>query len=528
MKTKHLVIVLFLFISGCSLNLQKQLDNIEDTGDKLDTLRDEHEPTPVSEQEPEHVEFPRDEAWLNRPLVLAGLRRMPLRMAMTEILPTNPISYLIDKHYDPDITSNPEAKTIRDHLEAISLQANLGWHYQSGTIIFTNTVTRQYPIALYGGGTNVMKVNANNLSSNVSDNQITNSITVTIHLLAELKKFITSTINIKECIASTDTTTTELTTDQTPSDPVMAMHGFPGLEPQLQVKECFDVSGSANLITLTARPQTLLRFESAYQQFIESLNRNVNLKILTIKIDVTDLSQQRLDLDILRSGTDISGSLTNIVSDITSSQSTAAGGNLGAVLDLTLERAGSPWIGSQIVLQNLESIANLSIEDSREIIAYSNRLITIQDTDTLTYIREIRRDPETVGNTTTFRTSVTSDQILTGQALNIMPSLTDTHIALHIVINESTLIRLKVDGTEDTRITLPDTSNSDVVFDVTLRDKEIALIASSTRSETQTREDKSGLLPIKFIDRLFSNSNEGQQRVYQTLYLIEASFRQQS
>ena len=527
MDPKPLLLPALLLIGACGTNISRQLEHIDEVEERLQSLRADHAPRAATAHTPGTVDIPRDQAWLHRPLDPGNFTALTLREAMDELLPGQPVSYLIDDRYDPRVQTSPDAVTVRDHLDSIALQANIGWTYRAGTIVFTHTVTRQYAIPLYGGGVTTTSVHANNLGDQQGPNRIVNSINATIHLHSEVRHLIGTTLNIIECPLGEGISNPDGSGEPPqPENDRETLRGLPLLAVPVRTLECYNISGSANLITITARPQTLIRFDSAYRAFIESLNRKANLKIITLKLDVTDLSQQRLDLDILRRGTDLSGSLSNVASDFTGSQSSGTADTLGAVLNLTLTRPGSPFAGSQLLLQQLESIANLSIEDSREVIAYSNRLITVQDTDRYTYIREIRRDPETTGNTTTLRTSVTADQIVTGQALNILPSLTRDSISLHIVINESTLTRLRIDGTEDTRITLPDTANSDVVFDVTLQDRETALIASSIRAETHTREDKSGLMPIRLLDRLLSNANEGRQRIYQTLYLIEASFRE--
>ena len=528
-----------LLLSGC-LNVGDHRATLETAGDRIETAREMLTETPVEVDfvptGAKAVEIPKDQAWLYRPIGPVDYH-MSLRDAVGELVSSRPASYRMALAYNPVVKSPPDARTLKDHLDSMAMQANVGWHYEAGGLVFTAMVTRQYRLPVFGGAINTASISANNLGAGAGGGTGSdNTFSMTTHLSGELQGLVGATLGIKPCQnqgqGQQQDQQQQQQREQGSGDEMTpaTMAGVPVLKEPEREEECYTLSPAANLLTITARPQTLLRFEEAYDPFLKGLKRSALLKIITIKLDVTDLTQQRLDLDLVRSGSRLVGGgpggtlIQNITSDLTSSQTNLEGG-LGAVFSATFVDAGSPWNGSSLLLQSLESITNVTVEDSRELLAYSNRLITIQDTERFNYVSQIQRDPETVGQTTTVRTSISTDQVVTGQALNILPSLSEDTISLHIVINEATLLRLKVDGTGDTRISLPDTANSDVVFDVTLGDNQTALIASTIRSETSLNEDKSGIIPLPFLDRLLSNSNEGQQRIYQTVYLIEARFQ---
>ena len=522
-------VLLPVLIAACGgTTVLEHKDRIEQAQDNLDTYQDtltrpDPEPDPL---EATTVRWPANQAWLHQP---AGdfHYHSPLRDALNELLPAQPVTWRINADYNPVVKADPDARSFADHLDSMALQANVHWQYHAGTLVFSPTTTRRYEIPLYGAGWNDVFITGNNLNPGTAQaSGSRNTLTAQTNLRREVEGVITAALQIDPCADDEDVADSDVQMNLSTRNQPPALAGIASLLEPPPVQECYAISGTANLVTIRARPQTLFRFEDTYNHFIASLNRKANLKIITLKVDVTDLSQQRLDLDIIRNNTEITGSFQNITSDFTATQGPPTGAGVGAILTLALDRPGAPWSGSSIILRHLQSLANTSIEDSREVLAYSNRLITLQDTATTTFIDEIRRDPETVGQTTTIRTSISSDKILTGQALNILPSLTQDRIAMYIVINESSITRLKTEGTAEALITLPDTVNSDAVFNVTLGDQEIALIASSIRAESAVREDKSGLLPLTFLDRLLSNANEGQTRVYQTLYVIEASFRE--
>ena len=521
---QHLCVVALAIITGCAQNLTEQKQAIEQSQERIEQARTAHEEA-GRRSPPTSIEYPREQAWLYRDIELIDYT-MSLRDAVNTLIPGQPVAYRIPPRLNPIVSASPENKTIKAHLDTMAMQANIHWEYAAGTLVFMPTITRQFEIPLYGGGTNTTNVEANNLAASDGGSGVINTLNATMTLANEINGLINATLQINTCQLSGQANQQQQQQGMMQTESARALAGIPIIAEPVQIQECYVVSGAGNLITITARPQTLLRFEKAFNSYLESLHRHVTLKIITVKIDVTDLSQQRLDLDILYESSNIDASASNITADLTSSNTSAAGNVIGTVLDIDFTRAASPWAGSNVILQNLNSISNISVEDSREVLAYSNRLITIQDTERFSYVKEVRRDPETVGQITTIRTSIESDEVYTGQSLNILPSLTTETIGLHIVINESTLTNIKRDGTAEATITLPDTANSDVVFDVSLRNKQTALISSSIRTETTTKEDKSGLLPLPILDRILSNSNEGESRIYQTLYVIEAAFRQ--
>lgn len=517
-------------LTGC-MNVGEHRASLEEAGERIEDVREIlTEPRTVVPENAKQVEVPRDQAWLYRPVSPVDYH-LPLRATVAELFPGRPVIYRMAPGYDPIVRSMLGARTLKEHLDSITLQANVSWSYSAGTLVFSAMVTRQYPLPMFGGAVNTTELKANNLSSDLdADAGVTNTFEATANLMAELESLVNTTLGILPCQKDlSGLSVQQQSQEYVQSDRTLA--GVPHLHEPLPEQECYSVSGLANLLTITARPQTLLRFEEAYRPFSEGLKRSALLKIITIKLDVTDLTQQRLDLDLVRRGSKIVGGiegeleggtlLSNITTDLTSSQALSG----GAVLRATFVDPDSPWSGSSVLLQSLESIANMTVEDSRELLAYSNRLITIQDTERFNYISSIEQDLEATGNVSVIETTINTDTVVTGQTLNILPSLTDDTISMHIVINEANLTRLKVEGTSSIRVSLPDTSNSDVVFDVSLGDRETALIASTTRAETQLREDKSGILPIGWLNRILSNSNEGQQRIYQTVYLIEAHFQ---
>ena len=79
--------------------------------------------------------------------------------------PGYPITYALPEKYNPRISSTPDAVTIEDHLNAITLQANVGYEFHQGILLITPMVTKKYEVLLYGGGNNIINVSSNNLGS---------------------------------------------------------------------------------------------------------------------------------------------------------------------------------------------------------------------------------------------------------------------------------------------------------------------------------------------------------------------------
>ena len=491
------------FLSACSENIRKTEDAVNQAKIRYEELlkQQTHEKKTVSDAE--RIIVPETHSWLYQ--VYEGSYRSPLREVLPIIVPGYPITYVMGSCsnnvdcINPVVHSTPSAVTYKDHLDSLSLQANVGYQFRNGVLLITPTVTREYEIPLYGGGTYEIEVGVSNLETDQlpGAGDIANDMKGDIVTTSDIHNLVTTSLGIPVCDSL------DLTDQQ--DSPLF---------------ECYQIAPSGNLLTITARPQRLAAFEPIYDSWLESVTRQAVIKITTIQLDVTELAQQKVDISVIRNAS-IAGTLQSITSDVASSTIEAS----GSVMSVVINDPGSPWNTSNIIMQALESIGDASIEDTRELLIYNNRMVTLRDFVVTRYVSQISIERTDSGNTSRDTPTVEVGELETGQAINILPTLTDSLIAMHIVVNEAQIDGFRQYNLLGTSGTLPQNSGKDTVFDVTLQDNEAVLLASTIREENTFMSDESGILPVWPLKLIGPNAEEGRRRVLQTLYLIEGSFK---
>ncbi len=497
------ILITAALIGGCETAVQERQVDIDETRKTMQALAEKHRPAVnTSLQSARRIEVDEDSAWLFNHYRATYTNRK-LKDALKKIVPGFPITYALDPNYNPVVSSSPQSVTIEDHLNNITLQANVGYLFHDGALIITPTVTREYTIPIFGGATSNVAVGSNNLGTDtVQAGNFANTLSNQLNAGSDLSNLVTATLGLPFCAGNNPT--------QVPGQ----LATFTG-----NTNECFSINLSSNLLSITARPQRLVLFERAYKKWFRDVTRQANVKMTVIRMDVTDLAQQRFDFSLIRNAS-ISGGLQNLTADITSSTLVDA----GAVLGIQITDTGSAWNTSQIILEALDAIANVAIHDQRELLLHNNRLVTLRNFSIERFVEKITIQQTNTGGTSLDTPTVEIGELEVGQAINILPTLTDDAITLHIVINEGEVDSYDVYNVAGTTGVLPQNSGTDTVFDVTLKHNEAVLLASTTREEVDLNEDRSGALPVWPLNRL-KNASEGRKRMIQTLYLIEGSFR---
>ena len=524
MITKSILTAFCLsFLCACSENIRKTEEAVNQAKTRYEELlkQQAHERKTVSDAE--RIAVPETHSWLYQRY--NGSYRDSLREVLSLIVPGYPITYAmggcsdngasevvpedsfleppvedyVDDCIDPMVYSTPSAVTYKDHLDSLTLQANVGYQFRDGVLLINRTVTREYEIPLYGGGTYTIKVGTSNLGTGESaggGGDLTNEMKGDITTSSDIHNLVKTSLGIPVC------------------DSVITGHQ------DSYSFECYDIAPSANLLTITARPQRLAIFEPIYDSWLKAVTRQAVIKITTIQLDVTELAQQKVDISLIRNAT-IAGTLENITTNVASSAIDVS----GSVMSVRIDDPGSPWNTSNIIMQALDSIGDASIEDTRELLIYNNRMVTLRDFMVTRYVSQISIERTDSGGSSRDTPTVEVKELETGQAMNILPTLTDSIIAMHIVINEAQIDGFRQYNLLGTSGSLPQNSGKDTVFDVTLQDNEAVLLASTTREENTFTSDQSGLLPIWPLKHIGPNAEEGLKRVIQTLYLIEGSFK---
>ena len=490
-----------LLTAACSEQIRQRQQDFSQAQQRYRQILDEQAAVEPAPPRLRRIDVPQENAWFYQPHQ-ATYRNQGLRETLMRLIPGLPVTYALPPDYNPSVSSAPGAVTVADHLEVIALQANVGYRLQQGVLLITPTVTVDFEIPLYGGGSNVINLSVDNLGqaagAAADPGGFANNMVSHLSAQSDVSRLVNTVLGIARC---------------EPDAPA------PEREPG-QLRECYAISPTGNLLTITARPQSLLAFEDAYQKWLEAVTRQANVKITTIRLDVTDLAQQKLDLSLVRNAS-IAANITNLSSNLIG---ISAG---GGVLSIRVDDPDSSLDTSQFILQALARMGNISIDDTREVLVYNNRLVTVRNYRTQRYVQERSIQQTNTGGTSLSTPTVKIGTVETGQALNILPTLTSELIGLHVVINEAQLEQFRSEDMGQSgasRVTYPITSGADNVFDVTMRNGEIVLLASSRREELELKNDRSGTLPLWPFNHLTDNAASAGKRLTQTLFLIQANF----
>ena len=494
-----------LTTAACSENIKQREQEISSARERHRQILEDQQTIRAINTRAKRVDVPKEKAWLYQ-AYRATYKNQGLRQTLERLVPGYPIAYALPEKYNPRINSTPGAVTVEDHLDAISLQANVGYEFHQGILLITPMVTKKYEVPLYGGGNNIINVSSNNLGSKQNKaSGFENNVTSQLSAENDIHQLVNTVLGIPYCEQYADEE----------KNPAETLETY-----TYNDKECYSISSTGNLLSITARPQRIVLFDGAYNKWLETVTRQANIKITVVRLDVTDLAQQHVDLSLIRNA-GIAAGISNLTQDLTSSEITGGGG----VISLKIDDPDSRWKTSEIILEALAQIGNLSIDDTKEILVYNNRLVTIRNYRIHRYVERTSIQQTNSGGTSLSTPTVDIGELETGQAINILPTLTGDMIALHIVVNEAKIDSLETYDIAGTSGVLPTSSGNDNIFDVTLEDGETVLLASTHREEIEVKTDRSGFLPVWPFNSLMGNSASGGKRLTQTLFLIQGNFK---
>lgn len=491
-----------LLLAACGENIKKREDDFASVRERHRQLLEQRQSAQTRRAQAKRIEVAGDEAWMYE-TYLATYRNQGLRETLKRLAPGYPVAYALPPDYNPAVSSTPGAVTVEDHLNAAALQANVGYEFHQGVLLVTPMTTKKYEIPLYGGGSNAIKVGSDNLGQGRDAGNFENALSSELSAENDVHQLVNTVLGIRYC--DQDGEEKQDATDE------LAAYTH-------NDRECYSISPTGNLLSITARPHRVVLFDAAYKKWLAAVTRQANIKITTIRLDVTDLAQQKIDLALARNAR-IAANISNISGDLVG---LSAG---GGALSIKVDDPDDAFNTTQIVLKALSKIGNVSIDDSREVLVYNNRLVTLRNYNVHRFVEKTSVQQTNAGGTSLSTPTIEIGELETGLVVNILPTLTQDLIALRVVINEAKIDSFDPYEIAGTSGVLPNNSGSDNVFDVTMEDGETVLLASTYREEIEVKADRSGLLPVWPLNQLNSNAASGRKRLMQTLFLIQGSFK---
>ncbi len=495
----RIVLALALAVTACagpsgSPTTEPSAERAAETASRrIEAERTRMEPTPGDGLAAlEEVRIPRAEAWLEQPLPVR-YRDLPADQAIRQVLQGRPVRFDLPGPGEsaelpgrsmPRVRSSPTAKTVRDHLTSIAVQADWSWTLQAGVVLVREFETRRFtlssPPGHYVAGLGLR--NLNESGGSVADNRLDLALDPYANeILAQVR-------NVLGLGHESD--------------------GGGAVDPRVAVT----VAPSANLITVTAKPNALREVAALLDDFDRAVRRIVRIHLSLIEVDFRDGAQRDLALNLIRRSRRLPlnlllGSSTATVLSGTGAVSVLGGDVVsegGAALGAVMSRPSQRETGSSAVAQWLDTFgeATIAFDDTVEIV--NNRIASVDLTRTEQYISSITR--EVVEGSDQLSTEVEFEDLRTGLVVHLQPTVRDDgRITLTLGFSRSALVgRTPYDfGTVQGVTHVTDDFNR--LLSVSLQAGEPRLLASL--SEAASREDRSR---IPFFGRF--GLNAGKER----------------
>ena len=120
-----------LTLPSCSENIKQREQEISDARERHRQLLEEQQIVRATNTRARRVDVPGERAWLYRPF-RATYRNQGLRETLERLMPGYPVAYALPGKYNPRVSSTPNAVTVEDHLNAISLASQRGLRISPG------------------------------------------------------------------------------------------------------------------------------------------------------------------------------------------------------------------------------------------------------------------------------------------------------------------------------------------------------------------------------------------------------------
>lgn len=511
--------IILLILAGCNTvkhdELSAQADQVVVDYEALLSQFDRKQTVALPQSK--RLEIKHAQEFLYRELP-ADYSRLAFRKVLSNLFPGTPIVYdaSIPMSYNPAVIAPPGIFTVIDHLDAISLQTNLGWSAKKGVVYISPNQVVHYPIPIYGAK-DIMRdisLSTNNLSDSANSSSFRNNLRGEISVHDELTGLASSIAGARPCYDEQEVEKFE-TLQTVGEDSIVAP------------MPCFSFSGAGNVLIVSARPQAHALFVDAYEPWFASANIQVQITLKVLQMDITDLSQQALDPSLIRSAAiSAAGSASSFggfgFEALSRSQNFVSFDESSNGLTFRFGE-GSRYAGSNLIIQALNQVGKTYVSEVDEFTVRNNQLHSVFFEEETPFLKSVSIAITAINsnsNQVAVAPTLESDVTITGNALNIMTTVTGNEIGLRIDIDNKILGKR-----EDYELSAANTklvgsrygsSSTNLTFNPTLNDGDAVLLVSSARKTFDIDNANNDFLPV--IGDLYS----AKRRIFNTLYLIEA------
>lgn len=467
-----LVGVVALALASCTYTNSR--DSLEEPIQRdLSALLAEVQPVqPITPKVTNEVRVPRNAPWLSNGL--AAQYRDRAREAIQIVLAGRPAIFPRDEEDNPIVSSPFGASTIKDHLDAISIQADWSYTISDGVVIFSDSETRQFSIHTMPG------VGLSRLPLGSFDQQRSGGATNNFDLSFSPYRDL-------------ETSVAALIADYS--------RGLPARSSTIYSLEPF-----TNTLTVSGPPSLLRRVSRLVESFNAAAGSKVHLSITVYDVSFSDSTQRSIDFDLLRQA-----AITSAASFQGSGLVQTVNGGLSLGLDFF---EGNSLDSSTLIFNLLQQQGTTSVKLHEAFEALNNMMFSIEDQRTTPYVSKVSVDRQDGGSISSLTPSIELDELITGLGFHVVSTISGDTIMLRLALSQSDLVRFDPYkyGTGENQLSgsVPVSDGHNRIIPIILKDGETRLIANLSQSQSRNDESGSG---FGFIGRSNAVNNSQTQTV---------------
>ncbi len=498
-----LCLVPILALSGCSSGKGEgspppETDAMTESVRRIDEIRSQVGAGSEARgglDELEQIRVPAAEAWLDRP-VKAHYRELRADHAIRALAQDRPVRFELDIEVAQEIPiarRDRSARTIREHLDSVAAQADWSWRIDRGVVMVEDIETRRFPLSsppgTYEAGLGLR--NLNETGGSTADNRMNLKLDpYAEEIVAQVK----NVLGIGEGSAGGAVPLSGDSAEEDEAGPSRLPFHDGAVDPRTAVT----VSPSANLLTVTARPNAMRKVEAQMAAFDRAASRVVRISLSLIEVDFRDGSKRDLALNLIRRSSELplnlllGSSTAAVLPGADSNSAFVLGGSIvdegGAAIGVGYAAPGKRATGSTAVVQWLDTLgdAALAWDDTVEVI--NNRIASVDLTRTEQFVSSITREP--VEGSDQLSTEIEFDDLRTGLVVHVQPTArADGRITLTLGFSRSALVGRTPYNYGDVQGQTHTTDDFNRSISISLKDGEPRLLSSL--SESESRREKS-------------------------------------
>ena len=431
------------------------------------------------------IRRPRQPAWLDQ-AVQADYQNIPATDALRAALGNHPIRYTFKPSSLPMVSSPPAAATLREHLEAITTQANWAYQLDAHTVVISDTMQRAFELLAAPG---VFKGK------------------LLLRALGEGTEARTEDLN-------------ETRIDLDPqSDVEAAMASLLQLGSEQQNTTMSWLPASSTLL-VQAPPDVMREAAAAVERVNRAASRRVSLELVLYEVDVTSTRERGVDLNAVVELAGGAATLTASGLQLLPPDSIARSQGVAVSVD----EENSRFPGSSAVLRWLNQQGETSVIARSNLSSANNQMVSVESVRTQDYVGDVSVEISSIGGSAREVTKVETKTAETGQSLHVVPTVHGDRVHLRIALNQADLVRLEQYSFDDDRIqgSLPVIEHRNQALNISLRSGESHLVANLARRELRTAETRTPWLPW------LADAKRKASREFETVLLITATIMERS